>query len=170
MFNKYVSRGDWYGCYLGAYGTSVGQNCELLPETIAALSRIPFSKEIGSWSLSVLGPQTLLRPHTGVTNARLICHLPLIVRGPSYLNVHGVSRHFEQGQLIAFDDSFLHFAENLSERPRLCLIFSVAHPDISQAEADLFLQVLDKTGTSSGYHNGVSQSEPVSGPILDGLC
>ena len=46
-------------------------------------------------------------------------------------------RHWEEGKVLVFDDSFEHEAWNDSEAPRVVLIFDIWHPDLSKGEVKL---------------------------------
>ena len=79
-------------------------------------------------------PGQHITPHYGLSNHSLTVHLPMITPPDCELVVDGEVRHWEQGRAIAFDDTFLHEAINRSDRDRIVLIFSVWHPDLSDAE------------------------------------
>ncbi|WP_051504240.1 aspartyl/asparaginyl beta-hydroxylase domain-containing protein [Sphingomonas jaspsi] len=73
-------------------------------------------------------------PHHGMMNARLICHLPLIVPDNCRFTVGGESRPWTVGKLTIFDDSVLHEARNDSHHDRIVLIFDVWKPELSGEE------------------------------------
>lgn len=73
-------------------------------------------------------------PHHGMLNARLICHLPLIVPPGCGFRVGGEAREWEQGRLLIFDDTIEHEAWNDGADERIILIFDVWHPDLDEAE------------------------------------
>ena len=49
-------------------------------------------------------PKTSIPPHTGVTNARLIVHLPLFVPEGCWFRVGNEKREWVPGQALIFDD------------------------------------------------------------------
>ena len=83
---------------------------------------------------SLLKPGHHIKPHYGLSNHSLTVHLPIITPGNGELIVGGEKRQWQQGKLIAFDDSFLHEAINRSDEERVVLIFSVWHPELTTAE------------------------------------
>jgi aspartyl/asparaginyl beta-hydroxylase (cupin superfamily) len=83
---------------------------------------------------SILEPRTRIPPHTGVNNARLICHLPLIVPPGCGFRVGAETRAWEPGKAFVFDDTIEHEAWNDSERMRVVLIFDIWHPDLTPPE------------------------------------
>jgi aspartyl/asparaginyl beta-hydroxylase (cupin superfamily) len=87
---------------------------------------------------SVLEPHTRIPAHTGVTNTRLIVHLPLLIpeKGKCFFRVGNETREFEEGQAWVFDDTIEHEAWNDSDRPRAILIFDIWNPLLSEAERE----------------------------------
>ena len=83
---------------------------------------------------SLLKPGQHITPHFGLSNHSLTVHLPLTIPPDCSLTVGGESRQWEVGKLAIFDDSFLHDAINRSEQERVVLIFSIWHPDLTDAE------------------------------------
>jgi aspartyl/asparaginyl beta-hydroxylase (cupin superfamily) len=82
-------------------------------------------------------------------NTRLICHLPLIVPPDCALRVGNQTRGWREGELLVFDDSIEHEAWNLSQEPRVVLIFDVWRPELSEKEQALvaaMLQSIDSFG------------------------
>jgi hypothetical protein len=73
-------------------------------------------------------------PHHGMINARLICHLPLIVPAGCGFRVGGEIRSWEPGKLLIFDDTIEHEAWNRGESERVIVIFDVWHPDLDERE------------------------------------
>jgi aspartyl/asparaginyl beta-hydroxylase (cupin superfamily) len=67
-------------------------------------------------------------------NARLICHLPLIVPPGCGFRVGNEVRQWEEGKLLIFDDTIEHEAWNDSNEDRVVLIFDIWRPELSEAE------------------------------------
>jgi aspartyl/asparaginyl beta-hydroxylase (cupin superfamily) len=86
---------------------------------------------------SILDAKTHIPPHTGVTNTRLIVHLPLIVPSGCRFRVGAETREWRTGEAWVFDDSIEHEAWNDSDAPRAILIFDVWNPYLSAAERAL---------------------------------
>ncbi len=109
------------------------------PVTLAALSQAPLyglDERPFEIFFSVLKPGQHISPHYGLSNHSLTVHLPMITPPDCELVVGGEARTWEPGKIIAFDDTFLHEAINRSDQDRVVLIFSVWHPDLSEAECD----------------------------------
>ena len=85
---------------------------------------------------SLLKPHTHIPPHTGVSNTRLVTHLPLIVP-PCRFRVGNETRRWEAGKAWVFDDTIEHEAWNDSDQLRVVLIFDIWHPQLSSAERAL---------------------------------
>lgn len=128
---------SWTAFYLWKDGRLIEENAERCPRTVAALRNVPLSR-IGARTpsilFSLLRPGAHIPPHHGMLNARLICHLPLIVPPGGWLRVGGETRAWEEGKLLIFDDSVEHEARNPTDRLRVVLLFDVWRPELSEAE------------------------------------
>jgi hypothetical protein len=69
-------------------------------------------------------------PHKGYSRMVLRCHLPLIVPDEDLcgLRVGDETRHWEEGELMIFDDSFEHEAWNKTNEKRVVLMFDIPNP------------------------------------------
>jgi aspartate beta-hydroxylase len=85
---------------------------------------------------SVLTPGTHILPHRGVTNSRLVVHLPLIVPDDCAIVVGGETHVWQEGRVMIFDDTFEHEAWNRSAQTRGVLILDVWNPYLDDAERD----------------------------------
>ena len=105
---------------------------------------------------SILDAHTRIPSHTGVTNTRLIVHLPLIVPPGCGFRVGSETREWVPGKAWVFDDTIEHEAWNESDVPRAILIFDIWNPFMSAAERDLIRAATEVVGTYYG-----STPEPV---------
>jgi aspartate beta-hydroxylase len=131
---------DWGVFYLWKAGEAVEANMARCPRTVAALSAWPRCELPGSAPtavFSILEPKTRIPPHTGVNNARLICHLPLIVPPGCGFRVGAETRDWEPGKAFVFDDTIEHEAWNNSDDTRAVLIFDIWNPYTTQAEREM---------------------------------
>jgi len=130
----------WSSYFLWRSGRRIDEHCQRCPRTTAMLASLP-TAELPNYGptamFSVLSPRTVIPPHTGETNVRLVVHLPLIVPEGCYFRVGNDTRKVIQGQAWAFDDTFEHEARNDSEVQRTILIFDVWNPLLSKAEQEL---------------------------------
>jgi len=128
---------DWSAFRLIDNGKAVEENAARCPRTMALLRGAPQPEQAGrtpSAMFSVLKPRTRIPPHTGVSNVRLVTHLPLIVPPGCGFRVGNDRREWEVGKAWVFDDTIEHEAWNDSDALRVVLIFDVWHPQLSQAE------------------------------------
>jgi len=95
---------------------------------------------------SVLEPNSRIAPHTGITNARVILHLPLIVPPDCGFRVGGEDRAWETGKAMVFDDMTLHEAWNDSDRIRVVLIADLWRPELSALERRGVADLMDCPG------------------------
>lgn len=110
---------------------------DAFPKTLKALENVDLVRIDGvplEAFFSRLKPGAHIPPHFGLTNTRLTVHLPLIVPEDCAIRVAGKDNHWREGEIIAFDDSYLHEAWNRSDRDRVVLIFECHHPDLSPQE------------------------------------
>jgi aspartyl/asparaginyl beta-hydroxylase (cupin superfamily) len=95
---------------------------------------------------SLLVPNTVIPPHVGISNARLVCHLPLVVPDGCWFRVGGETRAWKRGEAFVFDDTIEHEAANPSDELRVVLIFDVWHPDLSPVEREAVAALISNTG------------------------
>ena len=87
---------------------------------------------------SKLSAEMKIPPHNGLTNSRLICHLPLIVpENCGSLRVGNEERSWVEGEMLIFDDTIEHEAWNSSAHERVILLFEVWRPEIAEEERRL---------------------------------
>lgn len=128
---------DWTAIHLTARGNVTTENARHCPVTMDLLSTVPQPAVAGvgpNAMFSLLAPHTSIPPHTGVTNTRLLCHLPMIVPEGCWFRVGSDTRLWERGKAWVFDDSVDHEAVNPSDRLRVIMIFDLWHPDLTDEE------------------------------------
>jgi aspartyl/asparaginyl beta-hydroxylase (cupin superfamily) len=129
----------WGVFYLWRESVPIPQNIARCPRTSAALASWPPWDVPGSGPtvmFSVLQPRTRIPPHTGVSNARLVVHLPLIVPERCGFRVGAQRREWQPGKAFVFDDTIEHEAWNDSDSWRTVLIIDIWNPYLSLAERD----------------------------------
>jgi aspartate beta-hydroxylase len=118
-------------------GSVMSEFASRCPQTMNLAERLDLPKlSLISPSLyfSILEPNSRIAPHTGISNARLILHLPLIVPEDCGFKVGGETRRWEVGKPLVFDDMTTHEAWNNSDRIRVVLIADLWRPELSGAE------------------------------------
>jgi aspartate beta-hydroxylase len=128
---------SWTGYYFYRHGVRREDNCAECPRTARALDSLPLSRvrDHGPEVLfSVFAPSPHLLPHRGVTNTRLVGHLPLMVPEDCALNVGGEIHAWVEGRAVVFDDTYEHEAWNRGSSTRVVLIFDIWNPDVTDVE------------------------------------
>ncbi len=128
---------DWTAIHLTARGGVIEENARHCPVTMGLLQTVPQPDVAGigpNAMFSLLAPKTSIPPHSGVTNTRLLCHLPLIVPEGCWFRVGDDTRYWERGKAWVFDDSVEHEAVNPSDRLRVIVIFDMWHPALTPEE------------------------------------
>jgi aspartate beta-hydroxylase len=150
----------WGVYYLWQEGVAIPEHIARFPRTVAALEAWPRCEVPGcspTAVFSILDAKTRIPGHTGVSNTRLIVHLPLIVPPGCGFRVGAERREWHPGEAFVFDDTFEHEAWNESDVPRAVLILDIWSPHLSAAERDMVRQVTADVGEFYGtgsYHEG----------------
>ncbi len=134
-------RGDarWDAFFFHRHGEVFEQNARRCPRTTQVLNSLPlvYIREHAPEVLfSLLTPGSHILPHHGVTNTRLVTHLPLIVPENCAIRVGGVEHVWQEGCCVTFDDTFEHEAWNRSDKLRAVMILDSWHPDLTEAERE----------------------------------
>ncbi len=144
---------NWTAIHLIERGRRVERNARQCPQTMAALDALPQPDIPGAGPnamFSLLAPGTHIPPHTGVTNTRLVCHVPLIVPPHCWFRVGDERRDWQRGEGWVFDDTVEHEAMNPSERLRVILIVDVWHPALTAAERSAVAAIIGAGGQVHG--------------------
>jgi aspartyl/asparaginyl beta-hydroxylase (cupin superfamily) len=102
------------------------------PATFAALEQTPHGPRDGMFT--ILNPGIHLTPHTGGVNLLLTAHLPMVVPPGCGIKVCDEERTWHEGEVLLFDDSFIHEAWNRGPAQRAVLLWDVWHPDLTPVE------------------------------------
>jgi aspartyl/asparaginyl beta-hydroxylase (cupin superfamily) len=146
---------DWTAIHLIRNGKLVDANARHCPKALALLERLPQPDIPGAGPnamFSLLAPNTTIPPHVGVNNARLVCHLPLVVPEGCWFRVGAETRYWERGKAFVFDDTIEHEAANPSDQLRVVFICDVWHPGLSEIEREAVRRVI---ATESGVDNAL---------------
>lgn len=137
QFTELNNSPRWSAFHIYENGQLVEANAPKCPKTIALLSSCPQPTQAGrtpTAMFSLLKPKTHIPPHTGVTNARVVTHLPLIIPEDCGFRVGNQTRLWEPGRAWVFDDTIEHEAWNNSDKLRVVLIFDIWHPHLTPPE------------------------------------
>lgn len=144
---------DWTAFHLLKNGERVPANADACPDTLRALAPLDQPAIAGrspNAMFSLLKPQTRIPPHTGFTNTRLVCHLPLIVPEGCWFRVGAERREWRVGEAFVFDDTIEHEAANDSDAPRVVLIFDLWHPGLARSERQAVAALMESDASESG--------------------
>lgn len=146
----YVSGGDkasWDALFFFRHGRRFEASHRRCPRTSALLDSLDLCRITGQSPeicFSVLQPGSRIEPHFGVTNARVVVHLPLRVPSGCHLELSGVGRHaWAEGEPMVFDDTFEHSASNPSDQARGILLMDAWHPSLSTVEREAFTRIIE---------------------------
>lgn len=141
---------SWEAFFFYRHGERYDANHARCPNTSNALDAIELcriSEHAPEICFSVLKPGSHILPHYGVTNTRLVMHLPLVVPPDCALNIVDVGEHhWEEGQLVMFDDTFAHEAWNRSDATRIVLLMDCWNPHLTQVEKIAVKRLIETIG------------------------
>lgn len=135
--NHLLGDPSWGAFYLWRSGEPVPGNADRCPATMDALARAPMPRIRGRSPMalfSLLRPGTHIKPHHGLLNTRLICHVPLLTPPGCRIRVGNEIRTWEVGKALIFDDSIEHEAWNDGTETRVVLLFEIWRPEIAEGE------------------------------------
>jgi aspartyl/asparaginyl beta-hydroxylase (cupin superfamily) len=147
----------WSAFHLYKMGARVDENAARCPRTMAVLEGVPQPRQAGrtpAAMYSLLKPRTRIPPHMGVTNVRLVTHLPLIVPEGCGFRVGNETRKWVPGKAWVFDDTIEHEAWNDSDQLRVVFIFDIWHPHLSTAERAMITALSEGLNAFAGAAPG----------------
>jgi aspartate beta-hydroxylase len=139
----------WDAYFFYRHGDRFDEHCDRCPRTTALLDSLPLVRirdHAPETLFSVLKPGTHILPHRGVTNTRLVTHLPLIVPPDCAINVGGELHEWQEGRCVSFDDTFEHEAWNRSGETRVVLILDSWNPDLTEVERVAVTDLVEAIG------------------------
>lgn len=138
---------SWKAFFFYRHGQRFDANHERAPRTSAVLESIELCRirdEAPEILFSVLRPGSHIKPHHGVSNVRLVMHLPLVVPEGCALRVVDHGDHaWQEGRLMMFDDTYLHEAWNRSDRTRLILLMDCWNPHLAPVEREAVTAIVE---------------------------
>ncbi len=122
-FYKY----GWSKFYLKWYGYTHESAKKLAPETVKILER---SKMVNGAMFSILPVGSQLTRHLDPVACSLRYHLGLSTpnKDECFINIDDKMYSWRDGQALLFDETYLHYAKNNSDRYRLILMCDVERP------------------------------------------
>ncbi len=140
----------WDAYFFHRHGKAFPAHLAACPKTAAALDGVPLTRitdHAPEVLFSVLAPNTHIKPHHGVTNTRVVTHLPLVIpEGDCKLVVGGQAHAWQEGRCVTFDDTFLHEAWNRTSQQRVVMILDTWNPDLTEPERVALRDLVEKIG------------------------
>ena len=140
---------QWTAIHLLQNGQAVDVNARHCPATLAAIGAMDQPSVTGASPnvmFSLLAPNTRIPPHTGVSNTRLVCHLPLIVPPGCGFRCGATTIQWQVGKAFVFDDTIEHEAWNDSDQLRVVLIIDLWPPALSAHARRAVASVIEANG------------------------
>jgi len=144
-----VQPAAWDAYFFYRHGDRFDDHHASCPRTSAVLERVPLVRirdHAPETLFSILRPGTHILPHRGVTNTRLVTHLPLIVPPDCAINVGGELHEWKEGRCVTFDDTFEHEAWNRSDTTRVVVIMDSWNPDLTEVERVAVTDLVEAIG------------------------
>jgi aspartate beta-hydroxylase len=143
----------WSAFHLYKMGQLVEDNAAKCPITMSLLEGAPQPdqpRRTPAAMFSLLKPKTRIPPHNGVTNVRLVTHVPLIIPDGCGFRVGNDTRQWVPGRAWVFDDTIEHEAWNDSDKLRVVLIFDIWHPQLTPPERMMITALTAAVNAFSG--------------------
>jgi len=123
-----IEKNSWDFLPFYIYGIKIKNNLNTCPETAKTLEKIP---NLTTAFFSVLKPGKHIKPHRGAYKGYLRLHLG--VKIPHDVESCGLRfkndiYHWKNGEVVVFDDTFVHDAWNYSEEERVVLYVDFIRP------------------------------------------
>jgi beta-hydroxylase len=117
----------WKSFLFRLYGADVPSNRARCPKTAQLLDEVP---GLYTAFFSIFEPHKRIPIHSGPLKGVIRCHLPLIVPsgGECWIEIGGEVHHWVEGELLIFDDTYLHRARNDTDDIRVVLFIDVERP------------------------------------------
>ncbi len=118
----FVPGRGWLTFMLKIWGHEIKENTAAVPDTYAAISRIP---GVHSALFSILAPRAEIVPHRGPAAGVVRYHYPLIVPDEPekcWIEIGGHHFYWEEGVPLVFDDTREHWVKNQTDQTRVVLI------------------------------------------------
>lgn len=149
---------SWEAFFFYRRGQRFDANHSRCPVTSSVLESIDLCRIAGDAPeilYSVLRPGSHILPHHGVTNIRSVMHLPLQVPPDCGLRIVGHGDHqWREGELVMFDDTFLHEAWNHSATTRIVLLMDCWNPFLSAVERVALKRLVEVIGSAHAVGSG----------------
>lgn len=132
----------WTAYYFYLLGRPVREHLAACPRTAELLRQVP--QNSFHVCFSAIEPEGSLHPHSGPINGSLVAHLGLEGCAGARIWVAGKSAEYRDGEVLVFDDSFVHWVEHTGTQTRYTLMVTFWHPELTWLER-IFLKRVVRT-------------------------
>lgn len=132
----------WTTYYFYLLGRPNREHLAACPRTAELLRQVPHNSF--HVCFSAIEPGGSLHPHSGPTNGSLVAHLGLEGCTGARVWVAGKPADYGDGEVVVFDDSFVHWVEHTGTQMRYTLMITFWHPELTSLER-LFLKQVVRT-------------------------
>ena len=132
----------WSNIYLENFMWRFHVNRKNFPFTCSIIDKIP---NCTYGAISILSPNSVIKPHYGDTNGIIRCHLGLIIPDTHPLcgiKVGDEEQGWAEGELTLFTESHLHTTWNNSSKRRFILVVDIVPAFILQTRYSVCSKVL----------------------------
>lgn len=125
-FNSFFKTG-WKRFYLKWYGASLNSANNLCPKTVELLNSVASVKGA---MFAMLPPGARLVKHRDPYAGSLRYHLGLTTPNSKecFISVDGEEYYWKDGEPVIFDETFIHYAENKTDKNRIVLFLDIKRP------------------------------------------
>lgn len=125
-FNSFFRTG-WKRFYLKWYGDDLPSAKQMCPRTVELLNQIPGVKAA---MFASLPPGARLVRHRDPYAGSLRFHMGLITPNDPgcFIEVDGERYFWKDGEVVMFDETYIHYAENSTDHPRIILFADIERP------------------------------------------
>ena len=125
-FNSFFKTG-WTRFYIKWYSSSLASAERLCPETLRMVESIP---SIKGAMFAMLPPGARLVKHRDPFAGSLRYHMGLTTPNDDacFIDVDGTKYSWRDGEVVMFDETYIHYAENKTDQNRIILFLDIRRP------------------------------------------
>ncbi len=134
----------WSRFYLRWYGYTHESARSLCPQTVELLSR---ARSLNGAMFALLPVGSELTRHADPMACSMRYHLGLVTPNSEkcFINIDGNKRYWKDGEVLMFDETYLHFARNDSDQYRLILMCDINRPtNVLGSAVNFFYKLLPR--------------------------
>jgi beta-hydroxylase len=121
----------WRTLYLKRTGKLIKDKISYFPKTMELIN----NKQIHNAFFSILDPHVEIKPHVGYYKGYLRYHLGLVIPEENgikpYIICGGIKYTWDEGKGVLFDDMYLHYVNNQTNKQRVVLYLDIKRENIN---------------------------------------